>query len=37
MPLRTAGPQQAALFRWEQAGQTLVAIYRELVTIKQAR
>ncbi|MBO9372782.1 MAG: glycosyltransferase family 4 protein [Chloroflexus sp.] len=37
MPLRTAGPQHAASFRWEQAGQTLVAIYRELATIKQAR
>lgn len=29
-PLRAAGPPQAATFRWEQTGQALVAIYREL-------
>lgn len=29
-PLRAGGPPQAATFRWEQTGQALVAIYREL-------
>ncbi|WP_322511274.1 glycosyltransferase family 1 protein [Chloroflexus sp.] len=29
-PLRADGPPQAATFRWEQTGQALVAIYREL-------
>ncbi len=31
-PLRTAGPPQAATFRWEATGETLIAIYRELAT-----
>jgi glycosyltransferase involved in cell wall biosynthesis len=35
--LRIAGPQQAAAFRWERAGQELVAMYRELVATTTAR
>ncbi|RMD73630.1 MAG: glycosyltransferase family 1 protein, partial [Chloroflexi bacterium] len=33
LPLRTAGPLQAGKFRWEQTGQNLVAIYRELTAM----
>lgn len=35
--LRMSGPQQAAAFRWERAGQELVAMYRELVATTTAR
>lgn len=33
LPLRAAGPLQAGKFRWEQTGQNLVAIYRELTAM----
>ncbi|MEF3273523.1 MAG: glycosyltransferase family 4 protein [Chloroflexus sp.] len=35
-PLRAAGPAQATTFGWEQTGQALVAIYRELVAMTAA-
>ncbi|WP_298816576.1 glycosyltransferase family 4 protein [Chloroflexus sp.] len=35
-PLRAAGPPQAATFRWEQTGQALVTIYRELAATTAA-